>query len=170
MTELYKFRTHLGMGPTDAIIYKGFGGQIFFCTLFQAIFLTLQKMMPLLEKKSVDFWKKVLGGFEETKAEDLLQNLPSEKFPLCQGRPVPLGCILHLVRLLGLGIRASSALKKAHSLQNAPSAGCLFQYGKHLALCGSVNGGRIMCHNWALAGVPIFEMPLLLWALLLIFF
>lgn len=135
MTELYKFRTHLGMGPTDAIIYKGFGGQIFFCTLFQAIFFKLQ-------------------------------NLPSEKFPLCQGRPVPLGCILHLVCLSGLGLRASSALKKAHSLQNAPSAGRLFQYGKPLALCGSVNGGRIMCHNWALVGLPIFEMPLL-WALLL---
>jgi hypothetical protein len=59
--------------------------------------------------------------------------------------------------------------KKLTRLQNASSAGRLFLYGKPLALCGSVNGGHIICHNLALAGVPIFEMPLL-WALLLIFF
>jgi hypothetical protein len=61
------------------------------------------------------------------------------------------------------------ARKKLTRLQNAPSAGRLFQYGKPLAVCSSVNGGRIICHNWALAGVPIFEMPLL-WALLKVFF
>jgi hypothetical protein len=149
---------------------KDLEGRFSSAHFFRQSFFKLQKDDALIRKKKCGFLKESAGGgFEETKAEDLLQNLPSEKFPLCQGRPVPLGCILHLVCLSGLGLRASSALKKAHSLQNAPSAECLFQYGKPLALCGSVNGGRIICHNWALAGVPIFEMPLL-WALLLILF
>jgi len=60
-----------------------------------------------LIRKQCGFLKESAGGFEETKAGFIAESA-LRKFALCQGRPTPLGCILHLVCLLGLGLRASS--------------------------------------------------------------
>ncbi len=123
--------------------------------------------MAFIRKKLWIFERKCWVALRKPK-QDLLQNLPSENSLYAREGPPPPR--VHSAPSLPFRSWPTGlpGPKKLTRLQNAPSAGRLFQYGKPLALCGSVNGGRIICHNWALAVVPIFEMPLL-WALLKVF-
>jgi hypothetical protein len=71
------------------VLYNGFGGQIFFCTLFQAIFLTLQKMMPLLEKKVWIFERKCWVALRKPKQRIYCRICPQKNSLYAREGPSP---------------------------------------------------------------------------------